>query len=244
MPQFIDLKQLNDSPLPIYIGYDPVEPVAWHACVSSIIEKSSIPVSFIPLNLSNIRGIFNRERDDKQSNSFSFSRFLVPYLSNFSGPAIYMDCDMLVTVDIAQLFEEIADQSDKAIYVVKHDYDVEYQKKYLGTKQYPYPRKNWSSFVLWNCAHEAHQSLQPNYIETASGLELHRFKWLADSEIGDLSHEWNWLVGHYNDPENAKNIHWTLGGPYFESYRDAEHASLWLEQYKKMTFCEDKRKDL
>lgn len=233
-------RNLSQKELKIFIGYDSVETVAWHALVQSIIAKSSIPLSFHPIALEHYKKFFDRPRDPKQSNSFSFSRFLVPYLADYSGWAIYMDCDMMIRCDISDILEEIDSNMSKAALVVQHDYNPENSKKYLNTVQYAYPRKNWSSFVAWNCEHEKNRMLTPEYVENATGLELHRFLWLEDAEIGELDLTWNWLVGEYKNPsENVRNVHWTLGGPYFHDYQDSDFSEEWFEQREAMLFCKD-----
>jgi lipopolysaccharide biosynthesis glycosyltransferase len=223
------------TPLTIYIGFDERETIAWHVLVNSILEHSSRPVSFVPLNLTNLRHIDFQTDDKRASNAFSYSRFLVPYLSNFQGTSIFMDCDMLVTVDINEVLS-IASDAKKAVHVVQHDYTSSVVVKYLGNKQENYPRKNWSSFVVWNCAHEKNRILTPDYVKSASPAHLHRFHWLQDNEIGALGREWNWLVGEYPYDINTqlpKIIHWTIGGPYFKEYTAADFAPLWRQQLEK-----------
>jgi len=229
---------MQEEVIKVFIGYDPVESVAWHTMAHSIMEQSSRPVALIPVNLKNLRSIFTRQRDPKQSNEFSFTRFLVPYLSNFSGHALFFDCDMMLRTDIASLFEVLNSQPGRAVYVVKHSYEPRNDIKYLNTVQYKYPRKNWSSVVLWNCGHPANTQLTPDYVNTASGMELHRFTWLKDEEIGELDVRWNWLVGEYLEPpEDVKNVHWTIGGPYFHEYRSADFAEEWFAARDRMNFC-------
>lgn len=224
--------------LPIYIGYDDVETVAWHTAAQSIIENSSIPVSFIPVHTKHFRRFFKRDRDPKQSNSFSFSRFSVPYLNKYRDFALFMDCDMMLRCDVAEVLNVITDQPNKAVYVVKHDYTPSEKVKYLNTVQYAYPRKNWSSFVLWNCGHPSNKALSPDFFNVATGLELHRFTWLKDEEIGELDIRWNWLVGDYKDPpKDVKNVHWTNGGPYFSEYHDVEFADEWKSILNKTNYC-------
>ena len=227
--------------LTIYIGYDSVESVAWHTLVHSIYFHSSQPVSIVPLNLNNLKGIYTRERDPKQSNDFSFTRFLIPYLNNYQGMAIFMDCDMLLRTDIYKIFDDIDLQNEKAVYVVKHDYEAKEGLKYLNTVQYSYPRKNWSSFILWNCNHIANRKVTADYVNSASAMELHRFLWLDDSEIGELDVRWNWLVGDYsNPPSDVKNIHWTLGGPYFNEFKNVDFSEEWFEAFNKMNNCDQR----
>ena len=226
----------------VFVGYDPVESAAWHTLVASLYERSSIPLSFVPVNTRNLKKIFHRERDKKQSNEFSFTRFLVPYLMEYEGLALYMDCDMLIRCDIAKLITSIECNPGKAVYVVKHDYKPKDTEKYLGTKQYAYPRKNWSSFVLWDCSHASNKNITPEYVNKASGMELHRFTWLNDDEIGALDPRWNWLVGEYsNAPADVFNLHWTLGGPYFKEYENTEFADEWFVANSNMRFVAQKK---
>ena len=129
------------------------------------------------------------ERHNDGSNDFIYSRFLVPHLMNFKGWAIYADGDMVCLEDIKKLWN----QRDKnyALQVVKHDYETKIEKKYFGNKNENYPRKNWSSLILWNCGHEDNKILTPDFIEKQSGAFLHRFSWIKDEEIGELEKEWN-----------------------------------------------------
>ena len=229
---------MNSNVLKIFVGYDAVESVAWHTMVHSILSRSSSPVSIVPLNLANLKGIYRRPRDPKQSNEFSFSRFLVPYLCGYQGYAAFFDCDMMLRTDITQLFDEADLDPCKAVHVVKHDYEPKDDIKYLNTVQYKYPRKNWSSVVVWNCGHPANRKVTPDFVNTASPMELHRFTWLQDDEIGSLDVRWNWLVGEYADPpKNVHNVHWTVGGPYFDEFREADFAQEWFEERDRMGFC-------
>lgn len=195
----------------------------------------------IPINLANLKQIYNRPKNPKQSNEFSFSRFLVPYLSNYEGQAIFLDCDMLLRTDISEIFEVFEYDPGKAVYVVKHNYTPKDNIKYLNNVQYDYPRKNWSSVVLWNCAHEKNKQLTPSFVNTADPMVLHRFMWLDDDDIGSLDVHWNWLVGEYeNPPDDVKNIHWTVGGPYFHEYQNADFADEWREEHRLMNFCKQR----
>ncbi len=229
---------MNSNVLKIFVGYDAVESVAWHTMVHSILSRSSSPVSIVPINLANLRGIYRRPRDPKQSNEFSFSRFLVPYLCGYQGYAAFFDCDMMLRTDVTQLFDEADLDPMKAVHVVKHDYEPKDDVKYLNTVQYKYPRKNWSSVVVWNCGHPSNRKVTPDFVNTASAMDLHRFTWLKDDEIGALDVRWNWLVGEYADPpKNVHNVHWTVGGPYFDEFRDADFAQEWFEERDRMGFC-------
>ncbi len=234
---------MNTELIKVFIGYDPVESVAWHVMAHSIFTKSSKPVALIPVNLANLKDVFNRDRDAKQSNEFSFSRFLVPYLSGYEGYALFFDCDMMLRTDITEIFDVVKEDPGKAVYVVKHDYEPRDEIKYLNTVQYKYPRKNWSSVVLWNCSHPSNKKVDLDYVNNATAMELHRFMWLKDEEIGELNVRWNWLVGEYLEPpEDVKNVHWTVGGPYFKEYSDADFSSEWFDEKGKVTYCKQRDK--
>lgn len=145
----------------------------------------------------------------------------------YKGWAVFADGDMICNADIAELYE-LRDES-KAVMVVKHDYQTKHPIKYLGNKNEDYPRKNWSSLVLWNCGHPSNRALTPEYVASASGARLHRFAHLQDDEIGELPAGWNWLVGEYEFKNNAKILHYTLGAPCFEGYEDCDNAKDWQE---------------
>lgn len=229
---------MRNDVIRIFIGFDHVESVAWHTMAHSILRQSSRPVALVPVNIANFKAFYHRARDPKQSNEFSFSRFLVPYLCNYEGYGIYFDCDQMLRTDVAEIFTAIDKQSDKAIYVVKHDYEPGDQIKYLNTVQYKYPRKNWSSVMLWNAGHPANKAVTPEWVNTATPMELHRFSWLKDDEIGDLDVRWNWLVGEYAEPPaDVKNVHWTLGGPYFKEYSDVDFSQEWFSENREMNYC-------
>jgi len=148
---------------------------------------------------------------------------------------------MMLRVDIAQLLNVIEEQPGKAVYVVKHDYTPSETVKYLGNVQYVYPRKNWSSFVLWNCEHPKNIAVTPEFFNNASGLELHRFTWLDDDDIGILDVRWNWLVGDYIDPPaDVKNVHWTNGGPYFKEYSDVDFSNDWFACLEAANYCKQR----
>lgn len=224
--------------LRVFIGYDPRESIAFSVLAHSIQRRSSKPVSITPIALNNLQGIYQRERNPLQSTDFSFSRFLTPYLSNYEGWSVFMDCDMIVLDDIANLFKQADDRY--AVMCVKHHHVPEEEVKFLGAKQTKYEKKNWSSVMLFNNA--KCKALTPEYVNTASGLELHQFKWLdSDDLIGELPHKWNHLVG-YDAPEpNASLVHYTIGGPYFKEYRDCEYSEEWLQELKSMEHCEQRK---
>lgn len=214
----------------VFIGFDQVEAVAYHALCQSIIETATQPVSITPIKKSMLP-MYKRQYDDRQSNEFSFTRFLVPYLCDYEGWALFIDCDMMFRADVSELWN-LRDNS-KSVQVVKHDYTPTTQRKFLGAIQYRYPRKNWSSVMLFNC--EKCKRLTPEYVNTASAADLHRMEW-ADS-IGGLPYEWNHLVGEYAPNPDARLVHWTIGGPYFNEYVSTEFSSEWFETKLRMMNC-------
>ena len=214
--------------LQIFIGYDPNETVAYHALAHSILRRSSIPVSIAPLMRAQLGGLYTRARGPTESTEFSLTRFLVPALSDYRGWSMFIDCDMLCRADIAELAALAKASDDKAVLVCKHDYVPKTERKFLDQVQTKYPRKNWSSVMLFNNARCT--ALTRDYVNTASGLDLHRFNWLKDEQIGSIPLEWNWLVGEYDYNPAAKIVHYTLGGPYFDEYRNCDYAAEWFEE--------------
>jgi len=217
------------KPIKLVIGFDQRESVAYHTFCQSIIEHASAPLTFMPLAINSLKEY--KEVHVDGSNDFIYSRFLTPYLNNFEGWAIFADGDMICQADIKELWN-LRDES-KALLVVKHNYETKVSKKYLGNKNENYPRKNWSSVILWNCSHPKHRILTPEFIAKQPGSYLHRFSWLDDSDIGELPKEWNWLAIEYPENKNAKLIHYTLGTPCFKEYKDSEMASIWYSTYQK-----------
>jgi len=212
----------------VFIGYEPREDIAYQVCKHSI--KRRQPAAEVqPLIQKDLRdtGWYKRPVDKLASTEFTFTRFLVPELAGFKGWAVFMDCDMILTTDIKELFDQADDQY--AVMCVKHDYTPREGIKMDGQKQTIYPRKNWSSVVLWNCAHPSNRKLDCDMVNEIelNGAYFHRFSWLKDEEIGELNHTWNYLVGVYDDIEKPKLIHYTEGGPWFENYRDCEFNELW-----------------
>jgi hypothetical protein len=213
----------------IFIGYDHNETVAFHVLCNSIHRHASQPVSITPLMLSQLRGTFHRERDPKQSTDFAFSRFMIPSLCEFQGWAIFTDCDFLCFDDIAKLWELRDDRY--AVMCVKHNYEVHGDTKFLGQVQTRYEKKNWSSMMLLNCAKCT--ALTPEYVNAATGLQLHQFKWLESEElIGEVPKEWNYLVNTYPRKDDVHLVHYTDGGPYFHEYANCDYAPEWFAELK------------
>lgn len=217
-----------ENVIKVFIGFDPSETIAWHVLAHSVYERASRPVEIVPLRLQNLRRIHTRERHPLQSTEFSFTRFLVPYLCNYTGQAIYLDCDMLMLGDVAEMLE--AADPLAPVSCVHHDHVPESDTKMLGQTQTRYACKNWSSAMVfnnWGCIH-----LTPRYVDDAPGLDLHQFKWTEGRPVGELPHCWNHLVGY--DPDKPdyeiKNLHWTEGGPWWRKYRDAPFAGQWFRE--------------
>jgi lipopolysaccharide biosynthesis glycosyltransferase len=220
--------------IPIYVGYDTREAIAYHTCANSIIRQSSEPVSLNPLALSLLKGYDEKHVDG--SNHFIYSRFLVPYLQNYKGWALFLDGDMILRDDIAKLWA-MRDNS-KAVMVVKHDYKTRMTEKYLGAKNENYPRKNWSSVILWNCGHELNQQITPEFIQSATGAQLHRFTWIPDDSVGELPVEWNWLPDEFGANDDAKLLHYTLGTPCFHDFATTPMADEWHRERIYTEYCQ------
>lgn len=211
----------------VFIGFDSRMPVVSSVLAHSINKRSTEPVSISLISLAHIKKIFNRERTSMQSTEFSFSRFLVPYLSNYEGYAIFFDNDMLVLDDIARLWALRDDRF--AVQCVKHDHQPKEKTKFLGEKQTPYAKKNWSSVMIFN--NSKCKALTPEYVNSATGLELHQFKWLTDeSLIGPLPHRWNHLVDYDRSSSDVSLVHYTLGGPYYKGYENCDYSAEWLRE--------------
>jgi len=221
--------------IPVFIGYDPREAIAYHVCANSIIRQSSQPVSLNPLAL-NIMSDYKETHTDG-SNHFIYSRFLVPHLMGYKGWAIFIDGDMILRTDIKELWD-LRDDS-KAVMVVQHDYKTRMTEKYLGSKNEDYPRKNWSSVILWNCAHPGNAVVTPEYVQSATGAQVHRFSWLPDNEIGSLPLEWNWLDIEYDYNPDAKLVHYTLGTPSFHEFANkGDFSNEWHRERIYTEYCQ------
>lgn len=221
----------------LFVGYDSRESAAYHTFCQSVMDHSSVPVSFIPLHRPMLSD-FDGQKDG--TNAFIYSRFLVPYLQDYTGWALFADGDMVCNADIAELWA-IRDVNyfNKAACVVKHDYQTKHSRKYIGTPMESdnasYPRKNWSSLILWNCGHYANRILTPEFIREAPGSLLHRFEWLRDEQIGDIPLEWNSLIGETSCDPYPKLCHYTLGVPGFKHYAHCDHASEWHSAHRRVT---------
>lgn len=216
--------------IPLYAGFDPREEVGYHTFCSSLLNQTDEAVSICP-----IRG---QQRDG--TNAFTYARFLIPFMQGFRGFAIFADgSDMILKADIAELWA--LRSYDYAVQVVKHDYQTKHQRKYVGTPMEAanedYPRKNWSSLMLINCAHYAWRDLNPEKVAAMSGAELHRFSFIPDRYIGGLPMEWNWLADEYGETAQAKLLHWTAGIPAFAHYAHSPHAIDWFIAEEGVSQC-------
>jgi hypothetical protein len=224
------------SPIPIFIGYDPREAIAYHTCVNSIIRHASQPVAIVPIALNLFQDY--KETHTDGSNHFIYTRFLVPHLMGFQGWAIFIDGDMIVRGDIVELWN--LRELDKDVMVVKHEYQTCMPVKYLGAKNEDYPRKNWSSVIVWNCNSFPNRQLTPEFVQKSSGSFLHRFSWLDDDRIGELPPEWNWLPDEYGVNTSAKLLHYTLGAPCFQEFADTPQGNEWHRERILTEYCQQR----
>jgi len=220
----------------VFIGFDERETVAAHVLAHSIQRHATEPVAISFLALHQLQYDYWRSRDPNQSTDFAYTRFLVPYLCKYQGRAIFMDCDMLCRSDITELWETT--NNGLPLNVVKHDYVPKLGVKFLNQPQTTYPRKNWSSLMVFNnvaCVNR----LRMADVSNESGMYLHRLEWLDDNQIGEIGKEWNHLVGEYDPNPDAKLVHFTRGGPYFKEYERCEFSEEWFAEFQRMCHCED-----
>ncbi len=213
----------------IYIGYDSKHPIASKVCEYSL-RKHSKDLDIELLKLSDLEQLYWREYKD-QSTEFTYTRFLVPYLQDYNGWALFCDDDFLFLKDVTKIFKYADDKY--AVMCCQHDYTPRAITKMLGKKQIPYKRKNWSSLMLINCGHESVKKLDLSTVSEQSGKYLHQFEWLKPHEIGSIPRHWNWLVNWYkeNDEDKPSALHFTEGGPWIV---DSEYKDLWLKYKKQM----------
>jgi hypothetical protein len=216
--------------LNVFVGYDPREAIAYAVCCDSIARYAKRPVSIVPLALNSLSGIFTETHQDA-STEFAYSRWLVPYLSDFVGESLYIDGDMVLKADIGELCDQLKGDLWSAVKVVKHDYTPKLRVKFRGSKQTAYPKKNWSSVMLFRNSSGFCRQLTPEYVEKATGAHLHQFEWLPEDRVGDLALEWNWLVGEYENNPDAKLLHYTNGIPAYESFASGDHSKDWWDAY-------------
>lgn len=213
----------------VFIGYDSRENIAYQVAKASLLKHTSIPLEITPIVQNDLRyrGIYQREPDALSSTEFSFTRFLTPYLAGYKGWALFCDCDFLFRGDIAAITDYM--DGAKAVMCVPHEYKPTEAVKMDGKAQHQYPRKNWSSFVLFNCEHPQVKMLTPEVVNTQTGMYLHRFQWLTDDLIGELPIAFNYLEGWHtkDDCPNPIAVHFTRGGPWFNEWKNVEYAAEW-----------------
>jgi lipopolysaccharide biosynthesis glycosyltransferase len=223
---------MSQALFPVYVGWDSREDIAYRVCRHSILKRSSVPVAVEPIIQSEMRerGLYTRPVDPLASTEFTYTRFFVPYLMGYRGWALFCDCDFLFLADIADLFDLVDDRY--AVMCVHHDHQPRENWKMDGAVQTVYPRKNWSSLVLYNCSHPKNRVLTPELVNRETGSFLHRFQWLDDADIGAVPETWNWLEGWNEKPESGhpNAVHYTRGGPWFDAWRYVDYGSLWLDE--------------
>lgn len=212
--------------IPLFLGYDKREAVGYHVCVESLIRTATAPFTVAP--------VFGDRRDG--TNDFIYSRFLVPYLCDYQGWAIFADgSDMLFREDIAHLWALRSARNAHAVLVVQRHYKTRHPRKYIGTDMEShnrdYPCKNWSSLMLFNCAHPANRVLTPEYIRQHGGEHLHTFGWLPSSAVGALPARWNVLMGEEGEDAECAVAHYTLGIPFFNHYKKCTRSKEWWDLY-------------
>ncbi len=215
-----------------FIGYDAKEDIAYRVCKNSLLKRASVNVKVTSLKLDELiaKKLYTRTIDPLASTQFTYSRFLVPKLMNYNGWAVFCDCDFIFLDDVANLTNDL--DTSKAVYCVKHDYTPKEKHKMDGQKQSIYPRKNWSSFIIFNCSHPSTKNLSVETVNSESGAYLHQFKWCKDDEIGSLDERWNWLEGWTSNHNKLRPfaVHYTRGGPWFSEWQDVEFADEWKKE--------------
>jgi lipopolysaccharide biosynthesis glycosyltransferase len=218
--------------LRVFIGWDSREDIAYQVARRSLLRHASIPVqvSAIKRDILVREGVYTREVDPLASTEFTYSRFLTPYLADYEGWALFLDCDFIFFGDVAELQSYM--DPKYAVLCAKHDYQPTETTKMDGVPQSLYPRKNWSSFMLFNCGHPSSRRLTPDVVNSESGAFLHRMQWAKDEEIGALPTSWNWLEGWYDKPESGfpLAVHYTRGGPWFADWQNVDYAAEWLAE--------------
>jgi lipopolysaccharide biosynthesis glycosyltransferase len=218
----------------IFVGWDSREDIAYQVCRHSILKRTDADIEIVPLKIEDMKakGIYNRAPDPMSSTEFTFTRFLIPHLMGYKGWAIFVDCDFLFVDDVIKLFRLAQEHQDHAVSLVKHEYQPTNLVKMDGQVQHIYPRKNWSSLMVFNCEHPEMKKLTPDLVNSSTGAYLHRFLWLGDKFIGNLPLQWNWLVNWYKEPKDGRPsaIHYTEGGPWFPNYVKCEYGGNWIEE--------------
>lgn len=219
-------------PVKIFIGYDEPYPEAYEVTKQSILKLAGgkYDLEIIPINYNTVKDYRRSDKGDvtKESTQFTYARFWTPYESNFEGFSIFVDGDFLFLDNI----DELIDLYDEkyAVMCCKHDYTPTEHSKMDGKIQTNYPRKCWSSLIIFNNSHPKNKTLEPWVLNDLSPAYLHRFMWLADRDIGEIPVEWNWLVGWYKEKSNfrPKAYHFTEGGPWNKSSSAVQYRPQFL----------------
>jgi len=218
--------------LRVFIGWDSREDIAYQVARRSLLRHATIPVEVTPIKVQDLvaQGLYNREIDPLASTEFTYSRFLTPHLAGFTGWALFVDCDFLFFGDVAKLRQYM--NPAHAVACVHHDYTPKEATKMDGVVQTSYPRKNWSSFMLFNCDHPSTKALTAERVNRETGAWLHRMQWAQDDEIGEIPQSWNWLEGWSEKPATGTPdaVHFTRGGPWFENWQNVDYAAEWLAE--------------
>lgn len=227
----------------VFIGHTSYQDILFKVGENSI-KRRSDNIECYPIKQDALRelSIYKREHDKLGTTEFSLTRFLTPWLAGYKDWVLFIDNDVIALSDLNDLFDLADDKY--AVMCAKHDYKPDTKTKLDNQQQSLYPRKNWSSVVLWNCDHPKNKLVTPELVNSETPMFLHRFQWLEDHEIGEFSHEWNWLVDWYEEPTDGspKILHYTEGGPYFKDYQDCGYANKWKDEFKIYTerdFCND-----
>ena len=207
----------------LFIGHDSKQSAISDTCRLSIQDHSDIRIETIHLSSLEASGLFWRQQAEG-STDFAFTRFLTPYLKGFYGYAIFCDSDFIWNCDPLDLLDLIDPM--KAVSVVQHNIQKDQIKPFKmdGQKQSWYPRKNWSSLMVFNCDHPFTKRLTPHTVSESPAGYLHEFQWCDNKSIGSIPHTYNYLVGYYNDISDPKAVHYTDGGPWHAGYENVEFA--------------------
>jgi len=212
---------MSNTPLRIFIGYDHRQPISYNVLQHSIIARASRPVSITPLKIDTL------PIERMGLTPFTFSRFLVPWLTDYKGWALFLDSDILVLGDVVELMDTADDKY--AVMMTPHQGKLRFERP---------------SVMLWNCGHEANKILTPEYVGDNSN-NLFKFPWLQalkpedrDTDswlIDDVHVEWNHLAGYYDKPaETPKLVHYTMGIPMYEETASSPYRDEWIEAHQQM----------
>lgn len=224
----------------VYIGYDSSQAAASAVCEYSIQKYLKYDIQIVHLKKQDLidRSIYFRPEGDPASTDFTYTRFLVPYLNDYQGYSMFVDSDFLFRTDLTKLFDRIGNDrniQNTAVYCVQHmPYNPKQETKFWGNKQHSFPRKNWSSLMIFNNSHEACKRLTPLAIANQTPQWLHRMYWCRDNQIGNIDLEWNWLVGEYDYKNDVQALHFTNGGPWNDVWGQ-DYENEWLNIYEEMT---------